>query len=185
MHFYALVQIGAITKYDIPNLLLKLSVFVIWSALVVWSIFRDVNLRSQQSAWLKRWLVGVSLPIDGIFIYYAAKDSDGIFSPFFYAVFVLIVFHAYYFPNYFKGRSSKKYQLLTSGSVSGLALFILLYLGLAEKPALNSFDFYVDSFLAFILAITAGLLRQKEIKKAMSCSAAMNWQICFVASLAA
>lgn len=163
--FYALVQIGAITKYDIPNLLLKLSVFVIWSALVVWSIFRDVNLRSQQSAWLKRWLVGVSLPIDGIFIYYAAKDSEGIFSPFFYAVFVLIVFHAYYFPNYFKGRSSKKYQLLTSGSVSGLALFILLYLGLAEKPALNSFDFYVDSFLAFILAITAGLLRQKEIQK--------------------
>jgi signal transduction histidine kinase len=158
--FYLLLKLGLILD-DFVLLELVLFLFIIWSALVTGIIYFDARVPTPRTRFWKRLLVGVSLAVDGAFIYYAASYTGGLHSPFFYAVFVLIVFHAYYFPSYLPGYRSK-FRWLTSGAVSGLVLFIILYLLLADMPPFSNYHFAIDSFLALILSLTAGILRYRD-----------------------
>jgi len=149
-----------------PNVGWMMVVFLGWSGLLYWSIRKDAELRTEKSNRLKRWLIACSLPVDWVFIYYATIHSGGIESPFFVAVFVLIVFHAYYFP-YLNRLRAWRFRWLISGAMAGAFAFLFLYLLhyyllLKSNDGASSFRLWVSVFFAAILAHTAAFLRHRD-----------------------
>jgi len=148
--------------YHFPNVGWVLLFFLAWSAWLVSIIRLAYHKKLGKVHRIKRASIFLSLPIDTLFIWYAAKYSGGTQSPFFYAVFVLIVIHAYYFPGYLQRFLPRCCGWVLSGASSSLIGFIFLYIVLTDGSPFSWFSFAVDIFFAGVLALTAGILRHKD-----------------------
>ncbi len=148
-----------------PNVGWVMTLFLGWSGLLYWSIRNDSHLRTEESKHRKRWLIAVSLPVDWGFIYYCTIHSGGLQSPFYVAVFVLIVFHAYYFP-YLNRLRTWRFRWLISGAMAGaiafLSFYLLLYLLVEQNEEKSIFRLFISVFFAAIVAYTAGFLRYRD-----------------------
>ncbi|MDQ7066461.1 MAG: GAF domain-containing protein [candidate division KSB1 bacterium] len=160
--FYALLQLGYLPLH-FRGLGWMFSLFLLWSLILIWAIRRDDKNPTPQNRRLKRILIAASLPIDAGFIIYAAGPTGGINSPFYHASFVLIVFHAYYFPYLIRAKHPRRNIPVTYGAVSSFLVFIGIYLILSlERNQFEWFQFLVSTVFAFILTMTASFLRNQD-----------------------
>ncbi len=160
--FYILLQLGYLPIHY-EGLGWLFTIFLLWSMILIWAIRADAHQPSSKTSYIKRILVALSLFVDAGFIIYAAGPTGGINSPFYHASFVLIVFHAYYFPYLIRSKRRQRKLPLTYGAVSSFLVFIGIYLYLSlQANQFHWFSFVVSMAFAFILTMTASFLRSQD-----------------------
>lgn len=159
---YTLVRLFPELNFDPRNMGWALTLFLLWSGLAAGAICLDRRRRTRHTARWKKWIVGVSLPVDGYFVQFVAGHNGGLDSPFFDALYVLIIYHAYYFPSYLSRHAPRLPRWGLSGGIAGLGVFVVVYLSLIQGGAFPIFDFIIDTGLALMLAFTATVLRRLD-----------------------